>query len=114
MTLAIQEKESTFHDEWASSTRPEDIAVRESFEAPTALENRFILRLMHQHVGELSGRRLLDVGSGLGESSTYFALRGFDVTAADVSPQMLELTERVARRHGVSVSTIVSILSVAL
>lgn len=105
MPIQIEEKESSFHDAWASSTRPEEVAVRESFEAPTALETRFILSRMEREHGGLEGRRLLDVGCGLGESSTYFALRGAEVTATDISAGMLEATRRVARSHGVSVHT---------
>ena len=56
------------------------------FEAPTALENRFILSQM----GPLRGKRLLDIGAGLGESSVYFALHGAHVTTVDISPLMVE------------------------
>ena len=40
------EREAAFHDAWANSTRLEDVLVRECFEAPTALENQFILQRM--------------------------------------------------------------------
>lgn len=102
--LPVIEGEAAFHDAWARSTRVEEIAVQAAFEAPTALENRFILSRM----GDLRGRRLLDVGCGLGESSVYFALRGARVTATDLSPEMVELTRRLARHHGVEVEGTVS------
>ncbi|NJL28447.1 MAG: class I SAM-dependent methyltransferase [Thermoanaerobaculia bacterium] len=57
---------------------------------------------------DLRGRRLLDVGCGLGESSVYFALRGAEVTATDLSPEMVELTRRLAHHHGVEVEGVVS------
>ena len=72
-----QRREAAFHDKWASSTSLEGVLVRESFEAPTAMENHFILRRM----GTLADKRLLDIGAGLGESSVYFALHGAQVTA---------------------------------
>ena len=59
------QREAAFHDAWASSTKLEDVLVRECFEAPTALENQFILSRM----GSLRDKRLLDIGAGLGESS---------------------------------------------
>ena len=95
----LHEKESAFHDAWAESTAVEAISVRECFEAPTALENRFILSKM----GDLRGKRLLDVGAGLGESSVYFALQGARVTSTDLSPAMVDLTVRLAEFHGVKV-----------
>ncbi len=100
----IQHREAAFHDAWAKSTRVEDVLVRECFEAPTALENQFILHLM----GPLSGKSLLDIGAGLGESSVYFALQGARVTVVDISPQMVETALRLGKRHGVELQGIVS------
>ena len=101
---AIHDEEAGFHDQWARSTRVEDVPVHAAFEAPAAMENRFILSRM----GPLDGRRVLDVGAGLGESSVYFALAGALVTASDVSPAMVELTQRLARHHGVEVEGVVA------
>ncbi len=100
----IQQREAAFHDAWANSTRVEDVLVRESFEAPTALENQLILRLM----GSLSGKSLLDIGAGLGESSVYFALQGASVTVVDISPQMVETALTLGKRNGVELQGIVS------
>lgn len=100
----VHEREAAFHDAWANSTRIEDVHVRECFEAPTALENRFILK----HMGPLSGKRLLDIGAGLGESSVYFALQGAQVTTVDISPQMVELALELGRKYGVELQGIVS------
>jgi len=97
-------RERQFHDLWAGSTRLEDIRIREAFEAPTALENRFILRQM----GPLRDRRILDVGAGLGESSVYFALQGALVTATDLSPGMVDTAVRLGESYGVSVEAVLS------
>jgi 2-polyprenyl-3-methyl-5-hydroxy-6-metoxy-1,4-benzoquinol methylase len=98
------QRERTFHDAWAGGTPIEDVLVRESFEAPTALENRFILRRM----GDLRGKRLLDIGAGLGESSVYFALQGAQVTMTDISPGMVQSGRRLARKFRVEVEAVVS------
>src|SRR3981081_1309211 len=81
---ALHDRESAFHDAWASDTEVIEILVLESFEAPTAMENQFILQCM----GDLKGKKLLDIGAGLGESSGYFGLQGAEGTAVDVYPRM--------------------------
>jgi len=98
------EREAAFHDAWANSTRIDDVLVRECFEAPTALENQFIL----QRMGPLRGKKLLDIGAGLGESSVYFALQGASVTTVDISPMMVETALELGRKHGVTLEGIVS------
>jgi SAM-dependent methyltransferase len=98
------QREAAFHDAWADSTPIDDVLVRECFEAPTALENLFMLSRM----GNLQGKRLLDIGAGLGESSVYFALQGARVTMTDISPGMVQTGRELARRYGVEVEGIVS------
>ena len=104
MNSAIHESETRFHDEWADSTDLSHIAVREAFEAPTALENRFILHLM----GPLNGKRILDIGAGLGESSVYFALHGAQVTTSDLSSRMVAAALRLGNLHGVKLTGLVT------
>jgi SAM-dependent methyltransferase len=100
----ILEREKRFHDRWALDTPLEQIPVLEVFESPVALENRFIL----QQLGPLAGKKLLDLGVGLGESSVYFARKGAEVTAVDVSPEMVDLTLRLGQRYGVTIKGVVS------
>jgi SAM-dependent methyltransferase len=100
----VHRREVKFHDAWAGDTLVQDVLVRECFEAPTALENRFIL----QKMGDLRGRRVLDIGAGLGESSVYFGLQGAEVTAADISPLMVENVRKLAAKYAVKVTGIVS------
>jgi SAM-dependent methyltransferase len=102
--INVQEKELHFHNAWASATDLATVDVRAAFEAPTAVENQFILRLL----GPLSGKNVLDVGAGLGESSVYFALQGARVTSTDLSPSMVETAARLAARHHVAIETVVS------
>lgn len=102
-SLAIHDKESEFHDQWADSTPLDQIAVKEAFESPAAVENRAILALM----GDLKGKRLLDVGAGLGESSVYFALKGAQVTAVDLSPGMVKCAVELGKLHGVEIEGVV-------
>jgi len=101
---ALHDREAAFHDAWASSTKLEDVLVHECFEAPTALENQFILRKM----GNLAGKTILDIGAGLGESSVYFALHGAKVTTTDISPMMVGKVLQLAWKFGVEMQGIVS------
>jgi len=104
MSNPVHDRESTFHDQWAASVDLKAVRVREAFESSAALENRFILRSM----GRLEGKRLLDVGCGLGESSVYFALKGATVTASDISPGMVETAVNLGRLHGVRLDGVVA------
>ena len=97
-------REVAFHDDWAASTALDDVLVRECFEAPTAVENQFILSQM----GDLHGKKLLDIGAGLGESSVYLAMRGAQVTTVDISPQMVQTVLALGKKYGVELEGIVS------
>jgi 2-polyprenyl-3-methyl-5-hydroxy-6-metoxy-1,4-benzoquinol methylase len=100
----LHRKEADYHDEWALTTPLDRILVRECFESPAAVENRFIIRQM----GSLKGKKVLDIGAGLGESSVYFALQGALVTAVDVSPRMVETVMKLGQHHGVEINGMVS------
>jgi SAM-dependent methyltransferase len=45
---------------------------------------------LDRFLGKRAGRRLLDVGCGTGTHSALLAERGYDVTAIDLSPDMVE------------------------
>ncbi len=93
----IFDKEKRFHDQWASTIDVEGIKVRDYFEACTAPENRFILEQM----GDVRGKRLLDLGCGAGENSVYFAKKGARCVAADYSPGMVKVALQLAAANGV-------------
>lgn len=93
------EKERLFHDAWAAAIDVDGIRVADYFEACTAPENRFILR----NLGNIRGKRLLDLGCGAGENSVYFAMQGANCVAADYSPGMVEVALQLAARYGVEV-----------
>lgn len=95
-------REKGFHNEWARTILPEGIKVRESFEACTAVENRFALKEM----GDISGKKILDVGCGAGETSIYFAMQGAKVWACDVSEEFLKLALRLASQYQVCLHTV--------
>ncbi len=91
--------EREFHDAWADSEDVGKIDVRESNEVCTSPEMRYITK----RLGNMHGKRLLDVGCGLGEASVYFAILGAEVTSSDLSQGMLDATTRLALSNGVTV-----------
>ena len=93
--------EKEFHDNWANQEDLANIDVIGINEALTAPELRFI----HAKLGNINGKKLLDVGCGLGEASVYFALHGAKVTATDLSSGMLDATQMLAARYGTSLET---------
>jgi SAM-dependent methyltransferase len=92
-------KERQFHDEWAATIDVDGICVKDYFEACTAPENRFIL----DRLGDVTGKKLLDLGCGAGENSVYFAKRGAHCIASDYSPGMVEVALKLAEKNGVQV-----------
>src|ERR1035438_2668061 len=106
----LHRKEADYHDEWALTTPLDRILVRECFESPAAVENRFIISQM----GSLKGKKVLDIGAGLGESSVYFALQGAVVTAVDVSPRMVETVVKLGKHYGVEINGTLPARSLAM
>lgn len=102
MDKTILEKEEDFHDNWAKQTDLDNILVDEYFESCTTPENKYIINKL----GDLKGKKLLDIGCGLGESSVYFAKKGAIVTASDISLEMLNLSLRLAKKHNVNIETL--------
>ena len=95
----ILQRERDFHQQWAATIKVEDIAVEDYFEARTAPENRFIL----EQLGNISGKRLLDLGCGAGENSVYFAKNGAICMATDWTPEMVEVAMKLAEKNGVKI-----------
>ena len=100
----LHDSERAFHDDWAQSETCDSINVEAAFEAITAPENKWICKIL----GDVKGKTLLDVGTGLGESAIYFSRLGAQVSAVDISPKMVELCLKNAQRCGVTLSAKVS------
>lgn len=95
----IEEKEASFHDDWADGTKISEVYVDQAFESRSAPENRQILKWM----GPVEGKKILELGCGLGEASVYFAKKGAIVTATDISPKMIQKAQELSAYHGVKI-----------
>jgi len=60
------------------------------------------LAYMLARLGELEGRRVVDLGCGPGDFSIFVARHGAQVEAVDVSPAALEITRQRAAANGVA------------
>lgn len=52
--------------------------------------------------GNVTGKRILDVGCGSGRIAIELALRGAEVVGLDVSNEILQIAQRIAVREGVA------------
>jgi len=94
--------EEEFHDAWAETVPDEEIDVKAVNEIITAPEMRYI----HSILKNVKGKKILDVGCGLGEVGVYLAMKGGIVTAMDISHGMLEKTQNLAKRNHVKINII--------
>lgn len=67
----------------------------------------FFEHLSTFEIGEV-GHRVLDLGTGTGTLARGFGRRGCEVTALDLSPELLEEAKRLDREAGVSVKYVVA------
>lgn len=65
---------------------------------PDGREGRFILKNLP---ADLRGKTVLDIGCGVGDASVYFALRGAKVIGIDISPEIIKISEKLAKKNKV-------------
>lgn len=90
-----------------------DIAAERAHWNAVARSFRFDLRIQQErlhpldaafldYVGDVRGRRVLDLGCGSGHHAVLLALRGAEVYAIDVSDEWVRVTRERARCNGVA------------
>jgi len=89
----VEEREAVFWDEQTSEISDADLATAIVMTGPRV---DCIMSLL----GDLSGKKVLDVGCGTGIWSVFLAAAGAEVWAIDISPHSVELAGRRAELHG--------------
>jgi SAM-dependent methyltransferase len=64
-------------------------------------ENQPVLRAALDHFGDISGKRLLDVGCGNGSSSLFFARQGAEVVSIDLSAVAIQGLTQFCQAHDI-------------
>ncbi|MFM7441858.1 MAG: class I SAM-dependent methyltransferase, partial [Snowella sp.] len=91
------QKESEFHDQWASDIDIDALDVDIYFQGSTCPENRYIMG----QLGDIRGKQILDLGCGAGENSVYFTRQGAHCIATDISSGMVKTALKLADKYGV-------------
>lgn len=65
------------------------------------VDTAYSLEYAYYLLGDVRGKRVLDFGCGAGENTVVLALRGADVIAIDLSPELIALAEKRCGLHGV-------------
>ena len=84
------ERERHFHDDLAAKSDPTEMP-------PQPLSD--LERAALSHAGDLSGKRVLDLGCGTGDLTLALIAQGAHVTAVDLSPGMVEVARQRVERY---------------
>lgn len=93
-----QSSEAVYHDEQSRFFGLENLDVRKFFFARTSVENRFFLDKIGG-ASQLKGKRVLDLGCGIGDAAVFFALAQASVCGVDISPKTLVSADRLSKEY---------------
>jgi len=97
------EIEKEFHDNYAKCVNwDKPVSERLSYETENdssiKIEKRFIKML-----GNINGKRILDIGSGSGNAALYLAKKGGIVTSIDIAPELIKGCKFRAQKNELTV-----------
>src|SRR5215470_3431964 len=97
------EEEARFFDAWAVKQRACAISplTLERYSFGETLRHRFSKEFRLRLLGDLRGKRVLDIGCGDGGNSALFAKLGARVVGVDISPGAIEVARERAIVNGV-------------
>lgn len=89
--------EEHFHDEWAHSVSIKELDIEAQFNGSTGPEYKQLV----DYLGDVKGKKVLNLGCGLGEEAVYLAKLGANVVAIDISKGMIDATKKLAKKYKV-------------
>ncbi len=91
----VEEREAAYWDGIASQLTDDDLRKQ-------SVEDSADTRCRMELLGDLKGKKVLDVGCGTGLWTVFLAQKGAEVWSIDISPGSVRATERRASVHGLS------------
>ena len=95
--------ERDFHDRQAAARAHDVYPPQPAFADADYLEHACWIRPAFDRLGDVCGRKVLDLGCGHGMAAVVLARRGADVTACDLSVGYLREARARARANGVTI-----------
>lgn len=106
-------EEAAFFDERAASESIRPITPFTLARYSTWRRRRFTEEFKFRMIGDLRGKRVLDIGCGDGINSVLFAKLGAEVTGLDISPRSIEAAHERARVNQVKANFVCGALETA-
>lgn len=97
MKTTRQKIEENYHDEIVESYDLKDFNIEGNFSIAYQ-EFHHVRKLL----GDLKGKRILDLGCGFGETAVYWALQGAEVEAIDISSKMVDFSKKLVKKYKVN------------
>jgi len=82
---------------WEDQYKPLEVTYNEKIDTPGNLEQMYSYQVVHdymvKYLSNIKNPKILEVGCGGARNGLYLAIRGYDVTCSDFSPEGLRLAK---------------------
>lgn len=102
MDRVKQEWDKTAVSDWYMGYRKDNVVLK-IIQEPESLFHPNTFSLLKKYISDFRGRHILVPSSGDNRAVFAFAALGADVTSCDISEKQIELAERTAKKHNLSI-----------